>query len=159
GHSLGLWDIRKRQISGFLPGGDPKEDLHDPRQISPDGRFLFVRDLSKDPGKFAKTTIWNLQDLAKPRVVSLIRAPSGALHFSPDSRTLVQFHTEKSQDIVFWETATGREIGRTPAPFKRLSSHVAFSSDSRLVAFNTGLFPEDRLAVADLVTGELLWSK
>jgi hypothetical protein len=149
GPCLRLWDTRKRQSAGIMPGASEISE------ISPNGRFLLAGALKKDDGK---TKIWDLSDLAKPREVAVLPAFCHLLHFTPDSRTLVELPRKENPNVVFWDSATGLEKGRTPAPF--FAYTFVFSRDSRLLAIredrHAGNFP---VAVIDVPSRQLLWNK
>jgi WD40 repeat protein len=156
GPCLRIWDTNKHQERGALPRDG---DLVGSHRFSPNGRFLLAWDLKKETVHPVTTKVWDLLDPGNPRLVADLPVPDDFLYFTPDSKTLIQFHTENSKDIVFWEMTTGLEKGRMLAPFKSFA-FVAFSPDNRLMAFNTGVFAKDGvLAVTDLASREVLWSK
>ena len=148
GPCLRLWDTHKRQSAGIMPGASEISE------ISPNGRFLLAGAFNKDDGK---TKIWDLSDLANPRGVAILSA-SDYLKFTPDSRALVELPTKENPNVVFWDSATGLEEGRVPAPFFRVK--FVFSCDSRLLAIREGPYAGNfPVAVIDMTSRQVLWNK
>jgi WD40 repeat protein len=150
GPCLRLWDTRKRESGGVLPGAVEISD------ISPNGRFLLAWPVDGDKGK---TKLWDLSDPGKPRGVAVLPAPAPRLQFAPDSRTLVKCPMRGDPFLVFWDSATGRETGRIPASLD-LAGQLTFSTDNRLLAIREGQYAGNfPVAVFDVPSRKLLWHK
>jgi WD40 repeat protein len=150
GPCLRLWDTRKRQPGGIVPGA------REISEFSRNGRFLLANPFDKENGKI---TLWDLSDLAKPRNVAVLPASAYRLKFTPDSRTLVELPTQKNQDVVFRDSTTGLEKGRTPFSFVEHVPHV-MAIDDRLLAVREGHFDGNfPMAVIDIPSRQVLWHK
>jgi serine/threonine protein kinase/WD40 repeat protein len=94
-----------------------------------------------------------LWELDTGRFVRLLHAHpgNGGVQFSPDGRVLV---TSDSTGVRFYDSATWTVTRNLPADYATsLAGHVAFTSDSRLVAFTIG---RRALRLADAHTGKVL---
>jgi WD40 repeat protein len=147
-----LWELATGKEIRTLEGG-----WWYPRcaAFSPDGKMLatghfigavYLWDADREgktPGRFGKRL--RRLDAAHPGGVV-------AVSFTADGKTLVSHGV--GSDLIFWDTATGKEIRRLDDRPKGFGLRPALSPDGRLIGTTAGLGDAHGLYLWDAATGE-----
>ncbi len=125
-NAINLWDAELGQVSLSIPLLNSSSAIVK-LAYSPDGKRVAVVNQNND------IFLWNLEPSA-PRSIQLGQGVNAeALEFSPDGKFLVGITGDQASSLWLWNAETGR-LRSQLAP-NMLVSDIAFSSDSKLLAF------------------------